>query len=237
MPRDDRGVHPHARRIANQRQGTGRECGVAQGHEQFGSQRFDRSIPAQGSRGHRLTISICEEGRTALTISARGRRNGKGHAAGGRRRHDATDVLERRLFRRRRAAVECARGLVVVRLLTTSRVVTTDRQCRHRIAAFPRLTRLSHGPAANVVMGMSADALVQRQVVIDGHERLPTDRRAHEHQRDAGSVHHAVHAGWKRFIDEFSPVVRREGPSDHAEMASISQHDWEVVDPRWGLGR
>lgn len=38
--------------------------------------------------------------------------------------------------------------------------------------------------------------------------------------------------GSERFFEEFSPVVRREGAPDHAEIASIfRRHDWEVVGP------
>ena len=38
--------------------------------------------------------------------------------------------------------------------------------------------------------------------------------------------------GSEKFFEEFSPVVRREGAPDHAEIASIFQrHDWELVGP------
>ena len=38
--------------------------------------------------------------------------------------------------------------------------------------------------------------------------------------------------GSERFFEEFSPVVRREGAPDHAEIASIfRRHEWEVVGP------
>ena len=38
--------------------------------------------------------------------------------------------------------------------------------------------------------------------------------------------------GTERFFEEFSPVIRREGPPDHAAIASIfRRHDWEIVGP------
>jgi quercetin dioxygenase-like cupin family protein len=38
--------------------------------------------------------------------------------------------------------------------------------------------------------------------------------------------------GSERFFEEFSPVVRRQGPPDHAEIASIfRRHEWELVGP------
>ena len=43
--------------------------------------------------------------------------------------------------------------------------------------------------------------------------------------------------GSERFFEEFSPVVRREGPLDHAEIASVfRRHDWEVVGPPLAAG-
>ena len=38
--------------------------------------------------------------------------------------------------------------------------------------------------------------------------------------------------GTERFFEEFSPVIRREGPPDHAAITAIfRRHDWEVVGP------
>ena len=43
--------------------------------------------------------------------------------------------------------------------------------------------------------------------------------------------------GSERFFEEFSPVVRREGPLDHAEIATVfRRHDWEVVGPPLAAG-
>ena len=43
--------------------------------------------------------------------------------------------------------------------------------------------------------------------------------------------------GSERFFEEFSPVVRREGPPDHATIASVfRRHDWEIVGPPLAAG-
>jgi len=43
--------------------------------------------------------------------------------------------------------------------------------------------------------------------------------------------------GSERFFEEFSPVMRREGPPDHATIASIfRRHDWEIVGPPLAAG-
>jgi hypothetical protein len=80
-----------ARRIAKRRQGGKRDCGVAQGYEQFGSQRGERSIAcARLTRSPTYDLDAREEEKRADDIGRRGAETVTPPRDRRAARHDAT---------------------------------------------------------------------------------------------------------------------------------------------------